>query len=346
MTEKEAYDLLGLRPGASDDAVKKAYRHIIQKVHPDKGGTAALSRQVREAYELLTRKNKGTSQGSSGSASAKYADGAEERRKREEEAHRRKTEEQHRRSEEEQRKQRKRREEERLGKWRAHGRNREKLAELRLNLKNNRINLYASFLKFMGFTFLCTVLSVLFSTVLLNILPDMILSYMADYLIRLLLEPEEIIIAIVCAVSFLLFFYHYFNIKIKNKSINSTLEFLKFMGLFLSAPICALFTMVFNRLLVVMTSYDLFIHIIVLLIFFTVIFSLCFYHLGDDRVDLSDHGFDADIDIINSKKNLKAVEKEYNIFREKIMYEYLDLKRNAGDPPDDVTLKIRRFPLA
>lgn len=134
MTEKEAYDLLGLRPGASDDAVKKAYRHIIQKVHPDKGGTAALFRQVREAYEFLTNKKKGTSQGSSGSANAEYTDGAEERRKREEER-RRKTEEQRRRSEEAQRK---RREEERLEKWRAHGRNREKLYDRRLNLKNKR----------------------------------------------------------------------------------------------------------------------------------------------------------------------------------------------------------------
>lgn len=103
MTEKEAYGLLELRPGASDDAVKKAYRRLVQKVHPDKGGSAALFRQVREAYEFLTR------QGSSRSANAEYADGAEERRKREEER-RRKTEEQRRRSEEEQRK---RREEER-----------------------------------------------------------------------------------------------------------------------------------------------------------------------------------------------------------------------------------------
>ena len=105
MTEKEAYGLLELRPGASDDAVKKAYRRLAQKVHPDKGGSAALFRQVQEAYELLTSKKKGTSQGSSGSANAEHADGAEERRKREEER-RRKTEEQRRRSEEERRKRR------------------------------------------------------------------------------------------------------------------------------------------------------------------------------------------------------------------------------------------------
>ena len=80
MTEKEAYDLFGLRPGASDDAVKKKYKDLVKKVHPDQGGTAALFRQVQEAYELLTNKKKGTSQGSSGSANAEYADGAEERR--------------------------------------------------------------------------------------------------------------------------------------------------------------------------------------------------------------------------------------------------------------------------
>lgn len=210
----------------------------MMKVHPDRGGNAALSRQVREAYEFLTRKKKGTSQGSSGSASAEYDDGAEERRKREEEARRRKTEEQRRRSEEEQRKRReeerrraedakKRREEERIGKWRAHGRNREKLAKFRLNLENNRINLYASFLKFMGIIFLFTVFSALFTT----FLPDI----MMDYLMRLPLNID-----------------------------------------WLDATIVA--------------------------IFFTVIFSLCFYHLGDDRVYLIDHSFDADIDIINSKK--------------------------------------------
>ncbi|MBZ5544970.1 MAG: DnaJ domain-containing protein [Acidobacteriia bacterium] len=39
MTEKEAYEILGLQPGASADAITSAHRTLMKKFHPDQGGT-------------------------------------------------------------------------------------------------------------------------------------------------------------------------------------------------------------------------------------------------------------------------------------------------------------------
>ena len=48
------YELLGIEPSADQEEVKAAYRTISTKVHPDVGGSAALFRQVRDAYETLS----------------------------------------------------------------------------------------------------------------------------------------------------------------------------------------------------------------------------------------------------------------------------------------------------
>jgi hypothetical protein len=53
MSKDEAYQILGLQPGASVDEVQKAYRTLMKKLHPDQGGTAYLAARVNQARETL-----------------------------------------------------------------------------------------------------------------------------------------------------------------------------------------------------------------------------------------------------------------------------------------------------
>jgi hypothetical protein len=53
MSKEEAYQILGLQPGASVDEIRKAYRTLMKKLHPDQGGTAYLAARVNQARETL-----------------------------------------------------------------------------------------------------------------------------------------------------------------------------------------------------------------------------------------------------------------------------------------------------
>ncbi len=56
MDYKDYYATLGLDPGASADEVKKAYRKLARKYHPDvskEAGAEARFKEVAEAYEVL-----------------------------------------------------------------------------------------------------------------------------------------------------------------------------------------------------------------------------------------------------------------------------------------------------
>jgi curved DNA-binding protein CbpA len=48
------YDLLGVTPDADTDQIRAAFRQLSMKIHPDSGGTDALFRTVKEAYDTLS----------------------------------------------------------------------------------------------------------------------------------------------------------------------------------------------------------------------------------------------------------------------------------------------------
>lgn len=50
---KNYYDILGLDKKATKDDVKKAFRKLAQKHHPDKGGDEARFKEITEAYSVL-----------------------------------------------------------------------------------------------------------------------------------------------------------------------------------------------------------------------------------------------------------------------------------------------------
>lgn len=53
LTDREALDILGLEAGASRDEIVQAHRRVMQKIHPDHGGSNYLAARVNEAKEQL-----------------------------------------------------------------------------------------------------------------------------------------------------------------------------------------------------------------------------------------------------------------------------------------------------
>ena len=62
MMTKNPYDVLGVSPNASDDEIKRVYRDLTRKYHPDANVNNPLAdlaeekfKEVQEAYDIIMR---------------------------------------------------------------------------------------------------------------------------------------------------------------------------------------------------------------------------------------------------------------------------------------------------
>jgi DnaJ homolog subfamily C member 19 len=53
MTREEAFEVLGLQPGASESDIREAHRRLMRGAHPDAGGSDWLAARINQARDIL-----------------------------------------------------------------------------------------------------------------------------------------------------------------------------------------------------------------------------------------------------------------------------------------------------
>jgi hypothetical protein len=53
MSREEAYEVLGLHPGASEAEIREAHRRLMRGAHPDAGGSDWLAVRINQARDIL-----------------------------------------------------------------------------------------------------------------------------------------------------------------------------------------------------------------------------------------------------------------------------------------------------
>jgi DnaJ homolog subfamily C member 19 len=53
MSRQEAYEVLGLHPGASETEIREAHRRLMRAAHPDAGGSDWLAVRINQARDIL-----------------------------------------------------------------------------------------------------------------------------------------------------------------------------------------------------------------------------------------------------------------------------------------------------
>ena len=58
MDKKDYYEVLGVQRNVTEADLKKAYRRLAMKHHPDKGGNEEIFKKYQKAYEILSNPEK------------------------------------------------------------------------------------------------------------------------------------------------------------------------------------------------------------------------------------------------------------------------------------------------